>query len=184
MGYIHIYTGNAKGKTTCAVGLTVRALGAGMRVAFCQFDKGFEGKNEHYHERFILRILPNLDLFFFGEERMMPDGKFRFPNNDADFRQAAQGLAKARELVGQNKYDMIVLDEIVTCILTKLLQPADLLDLISFYRTTAQSAPELVLTGRGAFPELIEQADLVTEMTLIKHYWYEGNIPPRKGIDF
>jgi cob(I)alamin adenosyltransferase len=155
-----------------------------MRVALCQFDKGFEGKNEHYHERFVLRTLPQLDLFFFGEERMMPDGKFRFANTDADFQQASVGLAKARELISCKQHGMIVLDEIVTCVSTKLLQATQVEELISHFRGAAGIDCELVMTGRGAWPELIAQADLVTEMALIKHYWYGHKTEARKGIEY
>ncbi len=182
MGYLHIYTGNGKGKTTCAVGLVIRAIGAGMRVAFCQFDKGFDGNNEHYHERFILRTLPGLDLFFFGMERMMPDGKFRFQNTDDDLAQAQAGLAKVRELLTTPEYDMVVCDELVTCVGTKLLSESDLLNVVSAFRLQANI--ELVLTGRGATPALIEASDLVTEMNLVKHYWYDHKVEARKGIEY
>src|SRR5690606_22552295 len=114
MGYLHVYTGNGKGKTTCAVGLTIGAAGAGMRVAFCQFDKGFEGRNEHYHERVILRRLPEVGMFFFGLERMMPDGRFRFQNTEGDLEQARLGLDKARELIRSGRPQMVVLDEAIT----------------------------------------------------------------------
>ncbi len=182
MGYLHLYTGDGKGKTTCAVGLTVRASGAGMRVAFLQFDKGFEGKNEHYHERFVLRTLPKVDLFFYGMERMMPDGKFRFRNEPADLEQARLGLAHAGELVTSRDYDMVVCDEAITCVGTKLYNETDLMQLVTKYRSHATC--ELVLTGRGALPALIEAADLVTEMRLVKHYWYEKKVEARKGIEY
>lgn len=182
MGYLHVYTGDGKGKTTCAVGLAIRAVGAGMKVAFLQFDKGFEGKNEHYHERFILREQPNVELFFFGLERMMPDGKFRFANTDEDLVQAKAGLRKARELVQSGTHDLIICDEAVTCVGTKLYTQADLMQLVGDFQEHRNC--ELVLTGRGAFPELIEAADLVTEMKLIKHYYYEHKLEPRKGIEF
>lgn len=181
MGYLHVYTGNGKGKTTAAVGLAVRAAGAGERVAFLQFDKGFEGKNEHYHERFILRQIPQIELFFFGEERLLPDGRFRFVNEEGDFEQALAGLAKAKELVCSGKYFLVVCDEAVTCVATGLLQPSDLLSLVDEF--DAHRNCDLVLTGRGAFPELIERADLVSDVQLVKHYFYKG-VPARRGIEF
>ncbi|MGI8907290.1 MAG: cob(I)yrinic acid a,c-diamide adenosyltransferase [Candidatus Sumerlaeaceae bacterium] len=182
MAYLHIYTGDGKGKTTCAVGLAVRALGAGMRVAFLQFDKGFEGNNEHYHERFILRQQPNLDLFFFGLERMMPDGKFRFANSDGDFEQARNGLRKAGELIRDENYQMVICDEAITCVGTRLYAESDLMALVGEFKASPRC--ELILTGRGAFPELLAAADLVTEMKLIKHYWYDHKLSARAGIDF
>jgi cob(I)alamin adenosyltransferase len=182
MGYLHIYTGDGKGKTTCAVGLAVRAAGAGMRVAFLQFDKGFEGKNEHYHERFILRSLPQVELFFYGLERMMPDGKFRFANVEGDIEQARAGLAKARELIQSDSYDLVVCDEAITCIGTKLYDEQALLQLVAEFKGASKC--ELVLTGRGATPALIDAAEVVTEMKLVKHYWYSHKQEARKGIDF
>ncbi len=182
MGYLHVYTGNGKGKTTCAVGLAVRALGAGMPVAFVQFDKGYDGTNEHYHERHILRKLDNMDIFPFGLERMMPDGKFRFQNNEQDLVEANKGLQKALELLQTGKHKLIILDEVVTCIGTKLLPETAVMSLVSGFKAVTEC--ELVLTGRGAWPSLIEAADLVTEMTMIKHYWYEHKVEARPGIDF
>ena len=183
MGYLHIYTGNGKGKTTCAVGLAIRALGAGQRVAFIQFDKGFDGTNEHYNERHVLRGLPGVDVWPFGLERMMPDGRFRFQNIEADIEQALAGLAKAEAVVCAREHDLVILDELVTCVGTKLLSEQDVMGLLGGYRR-AESPGELVLTGRGAWPALIEAADLVTEMTLVKHYWYEHKVDARPGVDY
>lgn len=181
MGYLHVYTGDGKGKTTSAVGLAMRAAGAGLRVAFCQFDKGFEGREEHYHERFVLRRIPEIEMFFFGLERMMPDGKFRFANTDGDLEQARQGLDKARELIRANRHQMIILDEAVTCVGTKLYSEDDLMELVRVFREEGQC--ELVLTGRGASPRLVEAADLVSEVRLVKHYFYQG-VQARKGIEY
>lgn len=181
MGYLHVYTGNGKGKTTCAVGLTVRAAGAGQRVAFLQFDKGFEGKNEHYSERAILRSLPQVEMFFFGLERMLADGSFRFENIPGDLEQARLGLEKAKELCRAGEHFLIVCDEAITCVSTRLYAPEDLMELVHCFKQNASC--DLVLTGRGAFPELIEAADLVTEMTLVKHYFYD-KVPARRGIEY
>lgn len=181
MGYLHVYTGDGKGKTTSAVGLAVRAAGAGMRVALCQFDKGHEGQDEHYHERFILRRLPEIDLFLFGLERMMPDGKFRFQNVEGDFEQARLGLARAAELVRGGAHQLVILDEAVTCVGTRLYGEEDLLELVRIFRDEGKC--ELVLTGRGATQRLIEAADLVSEVRLVKHYFYDG-VPARQGIEY
>jgi cob(I)alamin adenosyltransferase len=163
------------------VGLTIRSVGAGRRVAFCQFDKGFEGTNEHYHERFILRRLPEVDLFFFGMERMMPDGKFRFANIPEDFEQARRGLDCARELISAGRHQLVVLDEAVTCVQTKLITEDELMELVQDFRDHGKC--DLVLSGRGAFPRLIEAADLVSDVTLVKHYFYAG-VEARKGIEY
>lgn len=200
MGFVHVYTGNGKGKTTCAVGMAIRAAGAGLPVVFIQFDKGYDGINEHYNERHILRHLPGLKLYPFGLERMMPDGKFRFQNEQGDLDQAAAALAKAREVLlqvnaPQDDSDapsakqpqgvvssVIILDEIITSTGTNLVSQSDVMALIDEHKSNPQC--ELILTGRSAWPELIEAADLVTEMTLVKHYWYEHKTPAREGIDF
>lgn len=181
MGYLHVYTGDGKGKSTSCVGLAVRAAGAGERVAFLQFDKGFEGKNEHYHERFVLRSLPLIELHFYGMERMMPDGKFRFANIEDDFRQARAGLEKAKELVRAGKHFLVICDEAVTCVGTKLYSEDDLMGLVQVFKENPTC--DLVLTGRGGFERLYEQADLVSEVVLRKHYFYQG-VQARKGIEF
>jgi cob(I)alamin adenosyltransferase len=181
VGFVHVYTGNGKGKTTCAVGLTVRACGAGKRVAFVQFDKGFEGRNEHYHERSVLRQLPGVDLFFYGMERIMPDGSFRFGNGPEDPEQARLALEKAKELVRSRAYFMVVCDEAVTCVATQLYGEDDLLDLVRVARENPDG--ELVLTGRGGFPRLVDAVDLVSEIQLVKHYFY-GGAKARAGIEY
>jgi cob(I)alamin adenosyltransferase len=181
MGYLHIYTGDGKGKTTAAVGLAVRAAGAGERVAFIQLDKGSDAHNEHYSERVILHAIPNIELFVYGRERIMPDGRFRFANEPADFEEARAGLAKTRELVRSGRYFLVVCDEAVTCVATKLLAPAQLIELAEKFHSHATC--DLVLTGRGAPPELIERGDLVSQMQLVKHYFYQG-VPARRGIEF
>lgn len=183
MGFLHVYTGNGKGKTTCAVGLAVRAIGAGERVAFLQFDKGFDPEHsEHYSERAVLRHFPKLDLLAFGAERMMTDGLFRFENRRVDFEQAQAGLAKAREIICDQKHFLVVCDELITCVRTGLLEKTDLMELVEIFKLDG-GTQDLVLTGRGAFPELIVAADLVTEMVCLKHY-YEQKVPARCGIDF
>lgn len=182
MSFIHVYTGNGKGKTTCAVGLAVRALGAGLRVAFIQFDKGFDGQNEHYNERHVLRKLDGIDVMPFGLERMMPDGKFRFQNSEEDVEQALAGLEKARSIIMAGEHQLVILDELVTCTGTKLLTREDVLELVQHAK--AHSTADVVITGRSAWDELIQAADLVTEMALIKHYWYDRKVDARPGIDY
>lgn len=181
MGFLHVYTGNGKGKTTAAVGLSIRAAGAGQRVAFIQFDKGFDGQNEHYSERTILRTIPLIDLFPFGLERLMPDGRFRFANDEGDFKQARLALEKTIEVLRSERYFLVVCDEAVTSVATGLVTREQLLDVVKEFRMHASC--DLVLTGRGAFPELIEVADLVSDVQLVKHYFYQG-VPARRGIEY
>lgn len=178
---LQIYTGNGKGKTTCAVGLMVRALGAGMKVAFVQFDKGYDGKNEHYHERHILRKLPGIDLFPTGLERMNADGTFRFGVLEGDLAEAKRGLTAAREAIASEKYDLVVLDEILSARSYHLIEEAEILTILDLYKKYPKL--ELVLTGRGMSKEMEERADLITEFQPRKHYFDRG-VPARKGFEF
>lgn len=180
-GRLHVYTGDGKGKTTAAVGLAVRAAGAGLRVAFLQFDKGFSDGNEHYSERGVLRSIPGIDVHCFGAERIVPGGRFRFANIDDDFAQAGTGLATAKSLLAGGNHDVVICDEAVTCVMTGLLSKDDIMEIVAAFQSTR--ACELVLTGRGAFAELVDAADLVSEIHPTKHYFSQGQIA-RRGIDF
>src|SRR5690606_32404491 len=117
--------------------------------------------NEHYNERHVLRKLEGIDLLPYGLERMMPDGKFRFQNTGDDIKQARAGLEKAREVITAGHHQLVILDELVTCTGTKLLTRDDVMNLVQHAK--AHPAAEVVLTGRSAWDELIEAADLVTE---------------------
>ncbi len=178
---LHIYYGYGKGKTTSAVGLAVRALGAGRRVAIVQFDKGFDGVNEHYSERKILRLLPQLQLFPFGKERVLGPNAFRFKNEPGDLEEARKALNKAGELIGAGELDLLLLDEILAAVMTKLLTREDVMGLVELYNRARRC--ELVLTGHQVWPELVEKADLVTEMRKEKHY-FDRKLPSKEGIEY
>ena len=107
MGQIQIYTGDGKGKTTAAVGLSIRAAGAGLRVCFIQFDKGSE-KEDFYSERKIIRGIKEITLHETGKIRMMPNGQFRFANSPPDFEEAKRGLQLAMDAVASSKFDMVI----------------------------------------------------------------------------
>lgn len=176
---VHLYTGDGKGKTTCAVGIATRASGAGLRVLFLQFDKGMEQEGQ-YSERDSLAHLPGVEISPTGCNRLLDNGGFRFRNLDEDFKEAQRGLLLARDAVVSDKWDVIILDEAITCRQTELLRAEEIEDLIRLHGDHPRS--ELVLTGRGAWPELIELADLVTEMTMHRHYFEKG-VKLRRGID-
>lgn len=178
-GMIHVYTGDGKGKTTCAVGLAARASGAGLRALVLQFDKGFS-EEDHYSERTSLRALAGVEVIGTGAERMMPNGRFRFRNIDEDFAEAQRGLKLAQEAIRGDDWDLIVLDELVTCVQTGLLREEDVESILGLHRRGSRA--ELILTGRGAWSELIERADLVTELKMRKHYFEKG-VRLRRGID-
>lgn len=190
-GMVQVYTGNGKGKTTAAIGLAIRALGAGKKVLFLQFMKA-----KVYSEHNILPDLsPNLTLktigkpFFVVKEGSMPPEEEAKWKDKAVFFSPGQppseylkiiagGMAEAREAVTSGKYDLVVLDELNCALHFGLVSWQEVKSLLE---SRAENV-EVVLTGRGATPELIEMADLVTEMKEIKHYYSKG-LEARKGIE-
>ena len=177
----HIYYGYGKGKTTSAIGLIIRVLGAGQKAAMVQFDKGFDGVNEHYNERKILRGFPGLKLFPFGKERVLGPGAFRFKNEPGDLEEARKALDKSKELLESGNLDLLILDEILAAVMCKLITREDVMGLVDLYRQNRTC--ELVMTGHQVWPELIEKADLVTEMRKEKHY-FDQKLPSKEGIEF
>lgn len=168
-GQIHIYTGNGKGKTTAALGLSLRAVCAGKKVFFGQFVKGMD-----YSELKAPEYLPGFAIQQFGRDCFI----FNDPVEE-DRVAARQGLAICRQILTEGQYDLVVLDELNIALYYKLFSLEDAIELIKC------KAPhqELIITGRYAPQELMELADLVTEMTEIKHY-YQKDIEARKGIEF
>jgi len=177
----HIYYGYGKGKTTSVIGLAIRALGAGKKVALIQFDKGYDGVNEHYSERKLLRGFPQLQLLPFGKERVLGPNAFRFKNEPGDFKEAQKGLVKAKELLTESKVDLLILDEILAAVMCKLITREDVMKLVELYNQNRRC--ELVMTGHQVWPELIEKADLVTEMRKEKHY-FDQKVLSKEGIEF
>lgn len=181
---VHIYYGYGKGKTTSAIGLIIRALGAGKKVAMVQFDKGYD-VDEHYNEGHVLKKLREigypLELHSTGCERMNEDGTFRFKNADEDFKEVRRGLKIARELIEKGKQNLLILDELIAAAVYHLIEEKDVLDLIDLYEKNRRY--ELVLTGHKLFKGLSERADLITEMKKIKHYFDKG-IQAREGIEY
>ena len=181
----HIYYGYGKGKTTSVIGLAVRALGAGKKVALVQFDKGYDGVNEHYAERHILRKLQehgyHIGIFPTGCERMNDDGTFRFKNSEEDFKEAERGITIARDLIENGKQDVLILDEAIAAVIYHLLKKESIEELIELYNKNRRF--ELVMTGHKLWEGLEEKADLVTEMRKVKHY-FDAGIPARPGIEF
>ncbi len=180
-GRVHVYTGAGKGKTTCALGLCLRALGHGWPVLLVQFDKGFDGENEHYAERRVLRGIPGIDLVPTGCERMNPDGTFRFGCEPRDVEEARRGLAAAQGALREGRHRLVVLDEALSAVMVGLFGKEEVAALLDLH--AANPVAELVLTGWNAWPELVERADLVTEMRKVKHY-YDTGLGARPGIEF
>ena len=176
-GLLIVHTGKGKGKSTAAFGLAVRALGNGMKVGVVQFVKGKWTTGE----RGILEHFPDqVDMRVSGEG-------FTWDTQDRarDIRAAEAGWAAAREMIeacrGEvPKYDMIVLDEL------NIVLRYDYLPIREVVEALSKRPPDLhvVVTGRNAKPELIEAADLVTEMTMVKHPFREQGVKAQKGIEF
>jgi cob(I)alamin adenosyltransferase len=170
-GYVQVYTGNGKGKTTAALGLAFRAAGHGMRTYIGQFLKG-----QHYGElTAAARLSPFIRIERFGREGFLhvtegPD--------DEDLRRAGEGLRKCRAAMLSGKFRIVVLDEVLTAVLLKVLTEKDVLDFLA----AKPDGVELVLTGRGAPQAVIDRADLVTEMKDVKHYFEKG-VKARIGIE-
>jgi cob(I)alamin adenosyltransferase len=170
-GLIQVYTGNGKGKTTAALGLALRAVGHGMKVLVLQFMKG----NVQYGElESTKKLSPHLTLKQVGRETFIskrnPDLK--------DLQLAQEGFAIAKKAIQDKEYDIVILDEINLAINYGLIPLDDLLRLIDSKPDTV----ELILTGRNVNREILERADLITEMVDRKHY-YDKGVPARKGIE-
>ena len=170
-GYVQIYTGNGKGKTTAALGLALRAAGHGLKTIIVQFMKG-----QHYGEIESVKMLNGLiTIEQFGHPQFC---RLTDPPDAADVKRAQSALMRIREIISAKACDVLIIDEATTAVMYNLIKESDLLELIK----DRLLGMELVLTGRGATPALIEAADLVTEMKDIKHYYNKG-VQARKGIE-
>ncbi len=169
MGYIHIYTGNGKGKTTAAFGLAMRAAGRGKRVCIIQFMKPDKGYGEQVSARKL-----GIEVYPFGTNRFV--NKKNPAKEDVERAQNALEFARKKMKEG---YDVLILDEINVAIDFNLISMKDVMEML-------QEVPErtdVVLTGRYAREEIIERADLVTEMREVKHYYRIG-VMAREGIEY
>jgi cob(I)alamin adenosyltransferase len=168
-GYVQVYTGNGKGKTTAAVGLALRAAGNGLNVFIAQFVK-----SERYGEIAALeRHADRVTCRQYGSGCWLRDRP-----GEEDVRLARGGLQAVRRIIRAGRHAVVILDEANIATHFNLLSVEDLLALIDIRPRHV----ELVFTGRCADPRLIERADLVTEMREVKHYYRKG-VPARKGIE-
>jgi len=168
-GYIQVYTGTGKGKTTAAFGLALRAAGAGLKVFIAQFIK-----KKKCSEHVLFEQIPNCIT-------MRQYGKGFFLNrhlNASDIKAAQEGLDEIRNIVLSGAYDLVILDEANVASHYGLFSVDDLLDLMD----AKPKSLELVITGRYADERVIRKADLVTEMREIKHYREKG-VKARRGIE-
>lgn len=165
---IQIYTGNGKGKTTAALGLALRAVGAGFKVYIGQFIKGGD-----YSELKALRSLDRIKIEQYGR------GCFITKKQELkDIIMAKAGLNKARAVIRSNRYRLVILDEINVALKLKLISIDDVLGLLD----SVKADTELVLTGRYLHPKMLKRADLVSEIKEKKHYYTRG-IKARRGIE-
>ena len=171
-GLLMVHTGKGKGKSTAAFGLAIRAMGNGMRVGVVQFVKG----KWQTGERDILEHFPERVTI-----RTMGEG-FTWETQDKarDIAAAEKAWAASKEMIADPSYDLVMLDEINIVLRYNYLNLDEVLSALAARREMLH----VVVTGRNAKPELIEAADLVTEMTQIKHPFREQNVRAQKGIEF
>jgi cob(I)alamin adenosyltransferase len=170
-GYVQVYTGNGKGKTTAALGLALRAAGHGYRTYVGQFCKG----RETGEIAAVRRLAPLIKIEQFGDVRFLDAEK---PPAESDIARARKGLARCRAAMLSGDYRIVVLDEICLALYFKLLSRAEVEAILE----ARPADVELVLTGRKAPAWLRRRADLVTEMREVKHY-YAAGVGARRGIE-
>lgn len=168
-GYIQVYTGDGKGKTTAALGLALRAAGAGLGVYIAQFMK----KGEFSEIRALQRLSDRITVDQFGTGRFIK-GK---PVQE-DIEAARKGISAVREVMSSGKYDVIILEEANVAYGSGVLSEEELLGIID----EKPEGVELLFTGRGGAPALLDKADLITEMKAVRHYFEKG-VGARTGIE-
>jgi len=170
--FIHLYTGEGEGKTLTAIGAAIRAIGHGLRVVVIQFMKGRKKVGEYMVRE---RLKPDYEIYQFGREEFIDLGN----PHPVDYKLAKEGLEFARRILRRKKPDVLILDEVNLAVAVGLLRVEDVLQLLD----EAEGCSLIILTGRRAPKELIERADLVTEMCEVKHPLRTG-VSARKGIDY
>lgn len=173
-GYIQIYTGDGKGKTTASLGLALRAIGHGWKVLIIQFAKGDQA---NYYGEIISssKLMPNLEVKQFGLDRVV----YSHNVNIEDYKEARNGWLYAKEAINSGKYQLVIMDEINVCADLGMIKIQEIKDVL----LNRPKNMEIVLTGRRAHPEIVAMAHLVTEMKPIKHYFEQG-VMARRGIEY
>jgi cob(I)alamin adenosyltransferase len=168
-GYVQVYTGDGKGKTTAALGLALRASGAGLKVFIAQFLK--DQRSSELASLSRLSDLIHVECYGSG-------AFIRGEPSPRDISLARKGLGEARAAAASGSWDLVILDEANPAARLGLISVDELLELIEH----SAGRCEIVITGRGADPRIVERADLVTEMREVKHYFARG-VRARKGIE-
>lgn len=171
-GYIQVYTGNGKGKTTASLGLAIRAAGHGMKVKIIQFMKG----RYDYGELQALKRHPEISLEQFGRIDFVIKGK----EQSVDYEEAEAALNAARNALKEASLDILILDEVNVALFFNLLKVEDVLKLLD----EKPEHLEMILTGRKVPEEIMERAHLVTRMEEVKHYYNTIKLEARRGIEF
>lgn len=170
-GLLMVYSGRGKGKTTAALGLALRFVGHGMKVLIIQFMKG----DPDYGEVQAAKLLPGLEIVQRGLPTFVQPGS---PGAD-DLRLAKEGLDLAEQALSSGEWNLVVLDELNVALDYGLVTLAEVLRVLD-----RRAEPvNVVLTGRGAHPELVKRADMASEVLEIKHHFHAG-VQARKGIEF
>ncbi len=206
-GLVQVYTGDGKGKTTAALGLALRAAGHGYKVFIFQFLKGGQYTGELKSINMVLHPLIKIEQFgtgciktskqvkisaYNGKSGLCPRNytaerdvlncgacRYCFLIHDEDYVRTRKAIKMFREFAASGSYDIIILDELTHAINKGLVSAEEVVDIIK----SRKKGVEIVITGRDAPPELLEIADLVTEMHEVKHPWKKG-VPARKGIEY
>lgn len=168
-GYIHIYTGNGKGKTTAALGLAIRTVGAGGNVFIGQFLKS----GDYSEINSLKKMGDQVTVEHYGLKRFVKGQ----PTSD-DIEAGMKGYRRVTEVIEKGEFDLIILDEANIAVKYHIFSEKDLLDLFE----KKPDHVELVVTGRDATPKVMERADMVIEMKEIKHYYHKG-VKARRGIE-
>lgn len=174
LGLIQVYTGNGKGKTTASLGLALRALGHDYKVCMIQFMKD----SGVYGEVHAAKFLPNFTLIQVGRNDFV---NLAAPEQ-IDIDLAQNGWKKAKQIITSGKYDIVILDEINVALASKLLDANEVVVFLTEVKARL-NRPEIIMTGRYAPQQIIEFADLVTEMREIRHYYNSGT-QARAGAEY
>lgn len=175
-GYIQVYTGNGKGKTTASLGLAMRALGRCWKVLIIMFTKGGNDYGELNSFRNLSpEIAKNLTIVQAGLDRIVYENN----KNADDAQEIKKGWELAKKVIKNDEYNLVILDEANIAIDLGLIDLYEVIDVLK----NKPDEMEIVLTGRNANPKIIEIAHLVSEIRPVKHYWDTG-IAARKGIEY
>lgn len=175
-GYIQVYTGNGKGKTTASLGLAMRALGRSWKVLIIMFTKGGNNYGELNSFRELSpAISENLTIVQAGLDRII----YKDNQSEEDVKEIKKGWELAKDVIKNHKCQLLILDEINIAIDMKILDVDEVVEVLK----NKPDEMEIVLTGRNAHPKIIEIAHLVSKIEPIKHYWDTG-IAARKGIEY